>query len=169
MSSQPNLQAVAMAMAERLARQQFRDDPDREAKVFDAISVAWENSQMPPPNATAGTLARYAAQAVKTGRQFKQSAWSIDGPNPRKMRKARRSSFDPGDLSSPGEDPADIAAFRDALAVWWADLTKMQRRIAGALAVGNTVTETAAMFHCSPANVSLFRKRLMERWNAIMS
>lgn len=164
--SESNLQAVAMEVAKRLAQKVFAGDPDREAKVADAVSLAWEFSQG-EPQATPGNVAYYAVCHAKVGRQFQQSSRSIDGPNPRKRQKPERSGIDPGDLARPGEDPAVIAAVRMDLETWWAGLTDRQRAMAACLAQGHTTEDVAKRFRCTPGNVSQFRRRLAQSWQAL--
>lgn len=163
---------VAMEAARRIAERTFRTDPDRETKVADAVSVAWEFSQTPPPEATAGTIAVYAVRRVKTGRQFPRSVRSIDGPpvdpgrkNP--VRKPTRVLIDLGDLASCGDDPAVIAAVRHDTRVWWGELSKRKQTIAAALAQGCSTGEAAVLAGVSDARVSQVRRELHDSYQTL--
>ena len=60
--------------------------------------------------------------------------------------------------------PADIAATRIDFNDWLGTLSRRQRRIAEALAVGETTSRTARMFHISAGRVSQIRRLLYEAW-----
>lgn len=60
--------------------------------------------------------------------------------------------------------PADIAAIRIDFSDWLQTLPRRQRRIAETLAVGETTSRTARMFHISAGRVSQIRRLLYEAW-----
>ncbi len=60
--------------------------------------------------------------------------------------------------------PADIAATKIDFADWLQTLPRRQRRIAETLAMGETTSRTARMFHISPGRVSQIRRQLYEAW-----
>ncbi len=60
--------------------------------------------------------------------------------------------------------PADIAAARIDVAAWFRALHDSHRRIAGALAIGNTTSDVARQFGLSTARVSQMRGLLKASW-----
>ena len=62
--------------------------------------------------------------------------------------------------------PADVAACRIDFAEWLRRLTARLRKIALALAGGETTTAAARMFGVSPARISQIRQWLKESWEA---
>jgi hypothetical protein len=62
--------------------------------------------------------------------------------------------------------PADVAAWRIDFAEWLRRLTARLRKIALALAAGETTTAAAEMFGVSPARISQIRQWLKESWEA---
>jgi len=60
--------------------------------------------------------------------------------------------------------PADIAATRIDFGDWLQALPRRQRRIAETLAVGETTSRTARLFHISAGRVSQIRRLLYEAW-----
>lgn len=161
---QSTLQQAAMEAAKRYAMKRFANDSDRDQKVADAISVAWELSLCGSAAATPSAYARFAVRRVRTGRQFRQSVRSIDGPPTRRADKPDRSWLDVAELTSPGLNPARIAQIRHDVEMWWPCLTDRKRQIAEALAMEYTTNEVAAMFGCSPGRVSQVRRELAESW-----
>ena len=156
-------------VVELMAQIRFWNDPDRETLVADAISVAWELTQDAPDNATPATLANFAVRRVAVGRQFKQSERSIDGPAHRGQVKPGRAFADFSAIGGPGDDPAELVAFRLDFAQWVASLTGRQRAMLRALAGGDRTREVAEKFGCTDGNVSQFRRRLKESWKAFIS
>ena len=63
--------------------------------------------------------------------------------------------------------PADIAAARMDLAAWFQKMSESHRRIAQALAIGNTTSEAAKQFGLSSARVSQIRLLLKESWERL--
>ena len=60
--------------------------------------------------------------------------------------------------------PADVAACRIDFAEWLQRLTARLRKIALALAAGETTSEAARMFGVTPARISQIRQWLKESW-----
>ena len=77
----------------------FRDDPEREEKTADAVSLAWEALQTAPPEATAWTIAEFAVKGVRQGRHFTRSRRSIDSPL--RAKDGKRMRFDPAAATRP--------------------------------------------------------------------
>ena len=62
--------------------------------------------------------------------------------------------------------PADIAAARIDVAAWFRAMSEGHRRIAQALAIGETTSEVARQFGVSSARVSQIRGLLKKSWGA---
>ena len=62
--------------------------------------------------------------------------------------------------------PADVAAWRIDFAEWLRRLTARLRKIALALAAGETTSAAARMFGVSPARISQIRELLKKSWEA---
>ena len=60
--------------------------------------------------------------------------------------------------------PADIAATRIDFADWLKSLTPKMRRLAKALATGETTQVAACKFRLSPARISQLRRDLQQAW-----
>jgi hypothetical protein len=60
--------------------------------------------------------------------------------------------------------PAETAAARIDVAAWMATLSRRHRRIAKALAVGNTTNAVARQFGISPARISQLRNWFRQHW-----
>ena len=60
--------------------------------------------------------------------------------------------------------PAEIAAARLDVAAWFRTLPRRDRRIAKALAAGETTSATAMLFNMSAARVSQLRHELRQSW-----
>ena len=65
--------------------------------------------------------------------------------------------------------PADVAAWRIDFAAWLRRLTARLRKIALALAAGETTSAAARMFGVSPARISQIRELLRRSWEAFQS
>jgi hypothetical protein len=65
--------------------------------------------------------------------------------------------------------PADVAACRIDFAEWLRRLTARLRKIALALAAGETTTAAARMFGVTPARISQIRELLKRSWEAFQS
>jgi hypothetical protein len=60
--------------------------------------------------------------------------------------------------------PADIAAMRIDFETWFATLKQRERRIAKALATGETTGATARKFGVCPSRISRMRRQLQRSW-----
>lgn len=165
--SKSTLQQAAMEAARRLALRRFAGDSERETKVQDAISLAWEFSLRAPEAATPSTVARFAVRKVTANRQFPESVRSADGGKSRCRDKPQRTGLDVGQLARLGDDPAAIAQVRHDAAVWWSRLSPRKRQMAEALALGYTTKETAEMLGCTAGAVSQTRRLLWEAWESL--
>lgn len=133
-------------------------------QIQDAVTVAWEMAQSGKGNST--TIALFAVRRVRTGRQFRQSVRSYDGPARRKGTgsKPRREQFDLDYLARENADPSRIAAFRIDFAEWLEWLPVRMRDIAESLGNGDTTSETAERFQVSPGRISQIRSELSSLW-----
>lgn len=160
-----NFDTEVLPVVRQYAKRWFARDADGETKVCDAISAAWEGHRA-APTAPPISLAYYAVRRVRSGRQFRQSARSIDGPNPRRMAKPQRQVVQVEEFSRVGDDPAEIAAVNIDYAAWLPRLSERQAEMLAMLIAGWTTAEVAAAFGCTAGNVSQFRRRLVELWQA---
>ena len=147
------------------ARRWFRKDPQRDEKVADAISVAWEMFQTAKPAATPGSLAWYAIKRVRADRQFSESETSITGPNPRRQAKPQRMRFEPYAIFAVGANPARQVAFRDFFSAWFASLSSRKQLAVELLACGETTEAAAVQCGCTPGRISQIRRELAESWH----
>lgn len=159
-------EATAMAIARSLARKRFKYDPDREAKISDAMSIAWEFAQDASENATENSIAWYAVKRVLAGRNFSQSERSIDNPrDARRPLAAQREYIRPEVVSRPGDDPAEIVCFWMTFLPWLESMSPRTRRIAIAMILGDRTQSIAEQFQLSPGRVSQLRRELKEEWD----
>lgn len=145
----------------------WKRDPDREQKICDAQSVAWEFFQTAGPTATPQTIAAFAIRHVASGRQFRESSRSITGPNPRRRPKPRRAGFDPSAIFREGANPARVVCFRDLYQVWLETLNDRQRKVVELLANGDRTEEAAAKCGLTPGRISQIRREVERRWHEL--
>ena len=121
-------------------------------------------------------LAQYAIRQVRSGRRVGCSLNSNDllSPWARKSHGLTIEQLDQSENRSGAlhqllvEDrqagPAEIAAARIDVAAWLKSLSKRQRRIAKALALGASTSEVARRFGICPARISQLRSWLKAHW-----
>jgi hypothetical protein len=164
---QSTFERVIRPAVEREARKRFRNDPDCEAKIADAVSVAWEFCEDAKQEAYAVTIARFSVRRVVSDRQFRQSSRSIIGPNPERRKKPKRVDYDLDDYGRRGENPADIAAVKIDFMEWFAtDLNSRDQAVCLAFLRGDRTYEVAEQFDISLARVSQLRREFVGRWEA---
>lgn len=151
------------------AKQTFSRTTDRESKVCDAVSVAWELF-LQAPDAPPWSIALYAIRRVKVGRQFRQSVRSIDGKQVCGVEKPTRlDGFDPVELAWIGDNPAELAALRIDFPPFVASLSTRHRVFLTAVLQGHSTNEIAAMVGVSAGRVSQMRRELIEAWQMFVS
>lgn len=165
--SKYSFETDVLPLVNHWANERWQHDNDREQKVCDAQSVAWEFFQTADKKATPQSIAFYAIRRVAIGRQFRESAWSITGPNPRRMAKPQRAVFEPSAIFRTGDNPARIVAFRDLYQLWLTTLNSRQRAVAELLAEGNRTEEAAATCGVSPGRISQIRRELEKLWHEL--
>lgn len=148
-----------------LLKRRLASDPDKENKLVDALSVAWEIFRTAPCSVSPKSIAYYALKSVHSNRQHCESSRSLLSPKCRDT-KPTRSMIDVAVVSRVGGDPAKVAAFRIDFDQWRTRLTSKQRHIVELLIQGYTTQEVAEMIGCSEGNVSQYRRRLAESWYA---
>jgi hypothetical protein len=110
----------------------FQGLRDADEMVSDAVSVAWEALLTAPQAATPQSVAAIACRRVKSGRQFRQSAKSIGGPNPRRKRKPQREEADIGKvLARERNNPAALATVKMDFTAWLPLLTPTGAAVPG--------------------------------------
>jgi hypothetical protein len=124
------------------------------------------------------TLARYAVAHVRVGRQVgcrmnSKEVLSSYAQSRRRFSVDRLDHYD-GEVDGWRElvvedrraGPAEIARTRLDFSDWLKTLTTKQRRIANALAVGETTKDVANRFGLTAGRISQMRHELMDCWNA---
>ncbi len=128
--------------------------------------------------ASASPLARYAIAQVRVGRRVGSRLRIGDALSTyaqyRKQFLVERLDHFSEEEGCWGEvlvedrraTPADVAAWRIDFAEWLRRLTARLRKIALALAAGETTTAAARLFDVSPARISQIREMLRKSWEA---
>ena len=123
-------------------------------------------------------LARFAIGQVRAGRQLGNSRRSREVMSEYAQRHKgihvqRLDYFDPEEncweeivVEDKRATPADIAACRIDFASWLRLLPTLRRKIALALASGETTSAAAKKFGVTPARISQLRQWLKESWEA---
>ena len=131
--------------------------------------------------ASASPLARFAIAHVRVGRRVGSRLRISDAlSNYAQFRKQfsveRLDHFDETEgcwgevlVEDRRATPADVAAWRIDFAEWLRRLTARLRKIALALAAGETTSAAAQMFGVSPARISQIRELLRRSWEAFQS
>ena len=157
--SQSTLAELAMQKAEAYAKRVFKDPH----QIADAISTAWEFAQA--GKGTPATIAAYAVRRVRSNRQHGQSTRMVDHSDSRNAElKPKRLGFDLELISRPGDDPAEIAAFRVDFAAWLETLDRSLRRTVLLMASGEQTSQLAKRFRLSAGRISQIRKLLNGKW-----
>lgn len=143
----------------------LRNDPDRDEKLCDALSVAWEIHRTAPESVTPLNVAHYALKSVRSRRHQRESSLSILSPK-QKAKKPAKVDLDPDLVARVGDDPAKIATLRIDFASWRESLTDYQRKLVELLMLGETTKDAAEKLGCTPGNISQHRKRLADSWFA---
>ena len=154
-------------------------DPEhRDDMVQEAIANAFCNfvrlvRQGRANTAYATPLANFAIRQVIAGRKVGSKSSTIDLTSPfassaRGIRVERLDSEQGSLRAVLVEDrragPAEIAAARIDVAAWFRAMSESHRRIAQALATGETTSEVARQFGLSSARVSQIRSLLKASW-----
>lgn len=141
----------------------FRNFPDREDRIADAISIAWQFALTAGPDATPGSIRRYAIRRVRCG-TFRGSERSIEHQHPRRRQPARRSAFAIEDFASVGDDPAVLTQVKLDFVAWFATLTPFKRAVARRLAAGFRTEEVARFVGKTEGRISQIRRELLVSW-----
>ena len=165
--SQFRFEADVLPVVEHWARKRFANDPQRDEKIADAKSVAWEFTEAARDRdaATPSTIARFAVWRVAQGRQFPESVRSIDGP-PGRCPKPLRVEFRPDRLCTDRDDPAERAGFQIDFSAWFAGMDDRKKILLESLALGNSTCEVADGYGLTPGRVSQIRLEFAESWQA---
>lgn len=161
-NTQPTLAELAMQTAQRFASLR-KLPPDLTA---DAVSWAWQMAQS--GRGTPSTIAWYAIKRVTSGRRFRESVRSVDGPKRRDGSQATRVGFDVSQHSSTHGNPARIAGFRIDFEEWRASLPDRLRTVADLLADGETTATAAQQVGVSPGRISQMRAELFSSYRDMM-
>ncbi len=164
-SDQFTFQTDVLPVVKAWASRSPASDPDRETKVNDAVSIAWEIFSTGPDDATPSTIARFAVKRVRSNRVHSESVRSVSNPTKRHS-KPQRATFDVSKIWRDGDNPARIVRFRLDYEAWLSRLKPRSQQIAKLLAAGHTTQEVAELVGCTEGNVSQYRRRLMDSWHA---
>lgn len=149
---------------ERLARHCFRSERQAAEMVLDAVSLAWEGFQTAPPEATVASIAFFAVQGVRHGRQFSRSERSIDCPRRQRREEIERAHVGPEQFARVGDDPAEVAMVTVDFASWAAALPAKQREVLLAVLQGETTNDLVELLGVSAGRISQMRRQLLESW-----
>ncbi len=187
-SSKPAWHAAFLAMVPRIRRQariSFRNArPElREELIHEVVTncfaayarlVELGKEELAFPTA----LARFAIGQVRVGRQVGnrlriREVMSRYAQNKKGFQVERLDQFHAEDeewreilIEDRRAGPADVAACRIDFTEWLRRLTARLRRIALALAAGETTSAAAEMFGVTPARISQIRDLLRKSWEA---
>lgn len=153
----------ALQKTRKRAGQVFRNFPDREDRIADAVSIAWEFARTAGPDATPGTIKHYAMRRVCSG-TFRGSERSIEHQRPRGRQAAQRSAITVMDFASVGDDPAVIVQVKLDVAAWLHTLPPLKRTVARRLAVGYRTEEVARFVGKTEGRISQIRNELLISW-----
>jgi RNA polymerase sigma factor (sigma-70 family) len=126
--------------------------------------------------AFATPLAQYAIRQVRSGRRVGSKLNQRDAMSPANRRACieRLDRYDPAAgtwrdavVEDRRATPADTAAARLDLAHWFSLMPVRKRRIAKALAAGETTAAAAKQFGVSSARISQLRQELRQSWRAL--
>ncbi len=168
----PQIRSQACRAFRRLQREQ------REEMVQEVVANAFcrfvSLVHQGKANRAFGTpLANFAIRQAIAGRRVGSKSRSLDVSSP--LARAARGFLVERLDGVQGEwraalvedrraSPADTAAARIDVAAWFRALSESQRRIASALAMGETTSEVARLFGLSAARVSQIRCLLHASW-----
>ncbi len=152
------------------ATKRFAGQHDKEQRVLDALSVAWEIWRNAPNDATPSTIARYAVLSSAADRHISKTSKSADSKGRMKRSGATRDhQFDINNVGDDHNDPSRIVAFRIDFSQWLASLKERDRRVAEMLARGDTTSEVANELGCTLGNVSQLKAKLATSWYAYLA
>ena len=126
--------------------------------------------------AYASPLARYAVAQVRAGRRVGASLnckdiSSLHCQNQKRLTLERLDYYDTEEMcwaevlvEDRHAGPAETAASRIDFACWLRSLSRQKRKVATALATGESTKLTARRFHLSPGRVSQLRSELKKAW-----
>lgn len=155
-----NFDTEVLPVVRTWGAKRFARHRDMEAMLLDAESYAWEfhhASPASPPKA----IAWYAIKRVASTQRCQRSTRSID-----RRAEPDRDTVSLDEISRPGDDPAEIAAFRCDFPEWIQLLSERKRAIAEALAQGDRTGTLAKRFGCSAGRISQIRQELAASWEA---
>ncbi len=185
-SASPATHAAFLAMLPRIKLQarvafrnrtiEAREELTQEviANAYSAFARLVERGKV--DSAFATPLAHYAIRHVRDGRRVgnKLNRRDLMSPANRRVRIERLDRYDSASsawkeaiVADRRATPADTAAARLDLAEWFRSLPTRDRRIAKALAAGETTAEAARRFGVSPARISQLRHELRRSWRTL--
>ncbi len=170
----PQIRSQASRAFRRLQRE-LREDLIQEviANAFFAFVSLVRRGRANAAYAT--PLANFAIRQTIAGRRVgsKSSIHDVSSPFARSARgilverlDGERSAWRAALVEDRHATPAEIAAARIDVAAWFCAMSESHRRIAQALAIGETTRDVARQFGLSSARVSQIRSLLKASWEA---
>lgn len=144
--------------ARKVAEYEFRGWADREERVEDVVSMAWELANRYPDKPPKSQV-YFAVRRVKGRRHLKESISSISHIKHRE----RRRSYEASPLSF-NENPADIAQAMIDVEAWFSTLSPRLLQVAMLLGAGYGLPEIAQMLDLHHGHVWRLREKLRESW-----
>lgn len=153
----------------KYAKKCFRESPNKEELVNDAVSLGWEWWSTAQKRIKPKHYAYFACLRVKCGRQFQQSERSIETQSQRRAVKPLRVELKATITGRPGDNPAAIARVQLDFAAWVPTLNERLAAYLECVLRGETNREIADKFCVSLARVSQIRRELLDRYHAFTS
>jgi hypothetical protein len=162
-SDQFTFERDVLPVVKAWSQKALSENADRETKVNDAISIAWQMWTTAPSDTKPTKIAWYAIKSVKSNRHSSESIKCPLSPK-RRPDQPGRSEIDTALQWRDSANPARVVAFRIDFQEWLADLEPQQRKIAELLAMGHRTQDIAEMISVTPGAVSQWRRRLADSW-----
>ncbi len=156
-SDQFTFESNVLPVVRSWAKKAFAGQTDRDDKVQDAQSIAWESLRLPRRcKAYQDRLLRNLESQSK--RVFSQSSRSVT--HWKRSQQSSEFSLEADCITPDGLNPARIASVRIDFREWFDGLSPTAKRVVELLGTGHTTQETAESIGCSPGNVSQYRRTL---------
>jgi hypothetical protein len=188
MNTKPDIHAAFLAMLPAIRRSaqvafrklppELRHDLIEEVVANSYVAFARLVERGQADRAAPSPLARFAIAQIRVGRQVGnrlriREVLSKYAQHKKGFQVERLDHFSAEDgcweeilVEDRRATPADVAACRIDFAEWLRRLTARLRRIALALATGETTSAAAKMFGVTPARISQIRDLLKKSWEA---
>lgn len=143
----------------------FARDPDRDSKITDSQSYAWQFARTADPGVSYEAVAAMAIRRTKSPRSLGVSVRSIDHPRNRSKHAREPADVRHLELFRVGDDPAEIVCLSIDYAAWLRSLTTVKLRVVISLVAGYRTGEIAEMVGLSYSRISQLRRELADSWD----